>query len=78
MKVLFRGTRRDGRFGVWWPLKISESGRTSAMARCPTCGGVYSLDGHQIAADGLVAPSVQCAQDGCDFHDQVQLDGWEP
>lgn len=35
-----------------------------------------TLDGHEIADDGIVTPSVQCPEPGCDFHEMVVLEGW--
>jgi hypothetical protein len=45
---------------------------------CPLCKNAGLLD-HQIAADGTVTPSVQCATHGCTFHENgVKLRGWTP
>ena len=42
---------------------------------CPFCGIEYALD-HEIAADGVVTPSLDCPTEDCDFHYIVQLVGW--
>jgi len=42
-----------------------------------TCfnGHTYRLD-HEITVDGTVQPSVDCPEDGCDFHEFVRLECW--
>lgn len=47
----------------------------TAIAACPICGREAVLD-HDIAPDGMVSPALQCPFPTCDFHDQVQLQGW--
>lgn len=42
---------------------------------CPRCGLLGVLD-HEVADDGVVSPSVVCANPDCDFHDQIQLEDW--
>lgn len=42
---------------------------------CPKCMLIAMLD-HEIAADGTLTPSVQCAKEGCSFHESVRLVGW--
>ena len=38
--------------------------------------GILSL--HEIADNGTVSPSVECAIDECDFHEEhVRLVGWQ-
>lgn len=71
-----RGEARWGERGSWFPVTKS-SGRRSAIIVCPGCGRAQSLD-HEIAVDGTVTPSLQCAFDSCAFHEWVRLDGWEP
>ena len=52
---------------------------------CPKCGNAAALDGHTIAEDGTVSPSVVCPfkvktkenlEEPCGFHDHVRLSGW--
>ena len=43
---------------------------------CPKCGEEGMLD-HDIDVDGFVTPSLVCPTKLCDFHDYVQLMGWE-
>lgn len=31
---------------------------------------------HKIAPDSTVTPSVVCPVPGCDFHDNIKLEGW--
>lgn len=62
--------------GVWIPIETSE-GRSADLV-CPTCGRWASLQGHAIAPDGTVSPSVQCPY-SCTFHENpVRLLGWPP
>lgn len=52
-------------------------GSPSALFVCPTCHRFGSLTDHSIDADGVVSPSVGCSyDDGCTFHEFIQLDGW--
>jgi hypothetical protein len=62
---------KPGTWGTWWTWK----GRV--VVACPTCGTAACLD-HQIAADGAVTPSVECAVLRCGFHEQVRLLDWKP
>jgi hypothetical protein len=55
----------------WWP------DGSSAIAVCPN-GHAAALADHEIRYDGVVTPSVGCPEDGCGFHDYVELDGWDP
>lgn len=61
--------------GTWKGLG-TPNGR-SASFTCPN-GHVGTLSDHDIAADGSVTPSVVCSYDGCDFHEYIQLEGWQP
>ena len=67
--------------GGWHHVMRQEIGETKPRPRptvyCPKCGREGSLD-HEIDAEGRVTPSVVCPHEGCDFHDNVQLLGWEP
>lgn len=61
--------------GVW--SSCMDAGKRKAVISCPLCGGVSFL-GHEIAEDGTVAPSVvHDPEDGCTFHEFVQLKGWK-
>ena len=76
-----RGRYRRGR---------TAEGKLSVSISCPRCGGVASLSGHAIDAQGDVTPSVVCPHDieqvelrplgevtvKCDFHEFVRLEGW--
>lgn len=52
-------------------------GHQSAWIACPTCGQLATLGDHTIADNGKVTPSLVCPYDGCDFHDYVELEGWD-
>ncbi len=43
---------------------------------CPACGVAQTFDDHDIDPNGLVSPSVQCADKKCAFHDYIALAGW--
>ena len=42
---------------------------------CPGCGSEYRLD-HDISAEGVVSPSLECPGGDCSFHDTIILVGW--
>lgn len=48
----------------------------SVLVQCPGCRKQYRLD-HDIDAQGVVTPSLECPDDGCRFHDFVILVGWK-
>ncbi len=60
---------------TWRGLKLTDGSR-SATVSCSN-GHSGSLEHHDIAADGTVS-SLECPEDGCDFHDHVKLQGWTP
>lgn len=60
--------------GTWSKAKMVD-GQPTALACCVN-GHIASLSGHDIAADGTVTPSLVCPEDGCIFHEFVQLDNW--
>ncbi len=66
--------------GGWHHVMMRESkdGPAKAVPRiyCPKCGNEGLLD-HDIDTEGRVTPSLVCPHDGCDFHDHIQLMGWE-
>lgn len=41
-------------------------------------GHIGTLGDHHIYADGKVSPSVVCPHDGCDFHEHIILEEWDP
>lgn len=61
--------------GTWKGL-ITNAGRKASFT-CPVCGTLGSLLDHSIAQDGTVSPSVVCVHEGCNFHEYIQLEGWE-
>lgn len=74
MRVVPMGHRSDvSRRPRWWPAKVD--GKDTARLVCPN-GHFGLLDDHAVAQDGTVSPSVQCPEEGCDFHEEVRLEGW--
>ncbi len=76
-KELRPGTWAGGRkFRVPGPL---GEGQRTALFCCPN-GHIGTLSDHDIAADGIVSPSVVCPgrENGCAFHDWIKLEGWDP
>ncbi len=59
----------------WWELVIP--GKKTAWMKCPN-GHLATLHDHEIDADGIVQPSVECPDDNCDFHSYIRLEDWEP
>ena len=66
-----------GQKGPWWCVIHEPEGTKGAVVCCP-CGQKAYLSDHTIADDGTVSPSLACPADGCDFHENVKLEGWEP
>ena len=62
--------------GGGWHHVILD-GKPVAVAYCPRCGKKGYLDHHEIAADGVVSPSLICPHAPCEFHDSIQLLGFE-
>lgn len=62
--------------GTWRPLRTAGGIRTATFI-CPQCGRWALLD-HTIHPDGTIEPSVACPTPGCQFHQHIVLDGWEP
>lgn len=58
-----------------WRGGILDNRRTASVS-CPRCGHVASLSQHDISHEGVVTPSLVCPFSGCDFHDEITLDGW--
>jgi len=65
---------------TWYPVPWSTG--KSAVINCPQCGKSARLgqgaDGHAIADDGTVTPSLICPHAPCPFHDHCRLEGWTP
>jgi len=60
---------------TWKGLKLAEGGR-SASATCAN-GHTCSLTDHTINEDGTVSPSLVCPYEGCEWHENVKLEGWQ-
>jgi len=62
-----------------WVFRVRD-GKATASFACPACGDVGSLLTHDIAANGLVTPSVMCngVVNGtkCAYHERIQLSEW--
>ena len=69
-------TRLSKEGGTAWAC---QSGQDLALCTCSR-GHTTRLTGrvHTVAADGTVTPSYVCPVEGCDFHQYVRLDGWDP
>lgn len=67
---------RSTKGGAWAPSTTAD-GRRSAKVWCGGCGGFGFLDGHDIADDGTVSPSLVCPH-GCGWHVWAQLELWPP
>ncbi len=52
-------------------------GKPVVVAYCPKCRKKSYLTDHEISDDGVAKPSVICPHEPCDFHDLVQLLGFE-
>lgn len=66
-----------GRWRRWkHPVFPGPVHHDTAGLQCPTCGRLFCLANHAIAADGSVSPSVVCPHPGCSFHEFVRLLGW--
>ena len=54
----------------------------SACMTCPACGGLMSLENHEIDEKGIVSPSVVAPNESacsvCHFHDFLVLENWLP
>ena len=59
---------------TWLPL-MTEYGKSASFVCSNGHYGV--LFDHEIAADGIVTPSVVCSAEGCSFHEMVKLERWE-
>lgn len=59
---------------TWSGARVED--RRTATIMCPE-GHIGSISNHTIDDQGVVNPSVVCPWEGCDFHDFIQLEGWE-
>lgn len=65
--------------GTWKFWTIDGLGSQVVLVCCPGCGTKLRLDeGHEIAIDGRITPSLDCPMERCTFHDMAKLDDWEP
>jgi len=62
---------------TWNYLKESGNSKLSATFTCPN-GHLMVLIDCTIDDDGLVHPDIKCPEKGCDFHEQIKLEGWDP
>lgn len=60
-----------------WNGGVRPDGTLTASVCCPN-GHISSLSDHTIDDKGKVHPSLICPWPGCDFHEDVKLDGWNP
>ena len=59
-----------------WGTTLSKEDGWKVIVKCGN-GHIASLALHEIAMDGTVTPSLDCAEPHCDWHHNVVLDGWE-
>jgi hypothetical protein len=59
----------------WKASHPSTIRRFKAEVTCSHGHGIALRD-HTIEADGRVVPSIVCRTPGCDFHENVLLEGW--
>lgn len=60
---------------TWAPLRDGD--KLSASLICPNGHYGVLLD-HEISNDGTVSPSVECSEEGCNFHEYIKLEDWKP
>lgn len=53
----------------------NHKGTEYIFVTCPGCGKEYRLD-HDISAQGIISPSLECPGPDCTFHNTVILVGW--
>lgn len=58
---------------TWWGAQTKKD---AVYMTCPQ-GHTGSLAKHTIKLNGEVEPSVQCPEEGCEFHAYVTLQHWE-
>lgn len=59
-----------------WTGGEKADGTRTAIAKCGN-GHISSLSDHIVHADGMVEPSLVCPYDGCNWHENVKLEGWQ-
>lgn len=70
--------------GQWWSSFGSgeRAGLRWISVCCPECKRAMSLhrggEGHAVANDGAVSPSLVCPYAGCSWHVYVRLAGFDP
>jgi hypothetical protein len=74
--------------GSWWinsRLGVEAGDAAVVSVKCPHCARASSLrivdtdgtaEGHDIASDGTVSPSVVCPYPDCAWHTFVRLADW--
>lgn len=62
--------RSVGQWRCW-----NNKGTENVFVKCPGCGQEYRLE-HDVSAEGVISPSLECPSDDCTFHDTVILVGW--
>lgn len=60
--------------GTWKAIK--SDGKATATVVCPDCNRSATLYEHDVAADGIVMPSLVCPYEDCNYHEHVKLEGW--
>ena len=66
--------------GQWAHIANPEySPDTKALVRCPLCKWEMGIGAaHSIGANGVLHPSLVCANKSCTFHERpVTLEGWD-
>ena len=69
---------------AWWFLRFEGDAPFAVIVRCH--GGHDATlrrlggggEGHAIADDGTVTPSIVCPHEGCDWHVFGALEDWVP
>ena len=62
----------------WGPLPEPFHDIAWAMCCCPSGHlGTLSRKIHQVSNEGIISPSYVCPNNGCDFHEYVELAGWK-
>lgn len=63
--------------GPWWTfLQDTETFQVQIFMACAKGHRSFLSDGHTVADDGTVSPSVACTHLGCGWHKNVQLAKW--
>jgi hypothetical protein len=61
----------------WKRVRVTNPAHAGdrVLYTCPN-GHTGRLNGWDVDLEGRVTPSVDCTQDGCDFHDHIRLLEW--